>query len=84
MERNTAIIRGTEYRFTVLTSRLIRMEYSKKGEFVDCSTQVVMKRDFQVPAFRIEETGKEIQIITDCLRLKYDKKEFSPTGCRSR
>ncbi|MDE7266756.1 MAG: glycoside hydrolase family 31 protein [Lachnospiraceae bacterium] len=80
MERNTAIIRGTEYRFTVLTSRLIRMEYSKKGEFVDCSTQVVMKRDFQVPAFRIEETGKEIQIITDCLRLKYDKKEFSPTG----
>ena len=32
-------------RFTVLTDRLIRMEHSRTGDFVDAATQLVVSRD---------------------------------------
>ncbi|MGM9601445.1 MAG: TIM-barrel domain-containing protein [Faecousia sp.] len=76
----TAIIRGETYRFTVLTPALIRMEYSETGSFVDCLTQTVMNRNFPVPSFHVEETSDDLEIITDYLRLKYNKKEFSSAG----
>ena len=35
----------SHYRFTVLTSRLIRMEHSPTGVFTDAATQLVVSRD---------------------------------------
>lgn len=80
MPPETAIVKGKNYRFTVLTSRLIRMEYSEKGVFVDSRTQTVTDREFPAADFRVEETGDLLEIITDDLRLKYDKKAFSAEG----
>ena len=37
---------GKNYRFTALTSRLIRLEYSAEGVFEDRASQVVFHRDF--------------------------------------
>ncbi len=76
----TAIVQGRKYRFTVLTSRLIRMEYSEKSIFVDNLTQVVTDRNFPAVEFRVTETKNMLEIITDDLRLKYDKKAFSSEG----
>ena len=39
--RERAIIQGPNCRFTVLTSSLIRMEYSENGSFEDRATQIV-------------------------------------------
>lgn len=76
----TAIVQGRKYRFTVLTSRLIRMEYSERSIFVDNLTQVVTDRNFPAVEFRVTETKNMLEIITDDLRLKYDKKAFSSEG----
>ena len=42
------IIKAADFRFTVLTSRLIRMEYSPSGDFVDQASQKVFFRDFMI------------------------------------
>lgn len=75
-----AVITGANYRFTVLTSRLIRMEYSSDHHFEDRATQLVLSRRFAVPQFRVLDHGDHLQIITEHLQLSYDKKPFSPNG----
>ena len=40
MNVKNAIVQGENYRFTVLTPSMIRMEYSEKGVFVDKKTQI--------------------------------------------
>ena len=38
------IIQGEGYRISLLTDRLIRLEYSKKNIFTDAATQTVLNR----------------------------------------
>ena len=54
---NENVLQGKHYRFTVLTSRMIRMEYDSQGQFEDRASQHVFYRDFPVCAFdsRVEE-----------------------------
>ena len=76
-----AVVVGDTYRFTVLTPRLIRMEWNEKGEFVDRPTQLVVSRDFPVPDFTVAHLpGGGLEILTDDLQLVYDGKEFSEAG----
>lgn len=77
-----AVIQGPCYRFSVLTSRLIRMEYQQDGRFTDLPTQVVLDRDFPVPGFRVMEDDNRLEIVTDHLHLYYDKKPFRKSGLR--
>ncbi|MEK5254009.1 TIM-barrel domain-containing protein [Paenibacillus sp. FSL F4-0125] len=78
--RADAIIQGERYRFTVLTSELIRMEYSEEGYFEDRASQTVVNRNFPVPEFRVIDLGNKLELITDRLHLTYDKKPFSRHG----
>ena len=77
-----AVITGERYRITVLTPYLIRMEYSDKGAFVDAPTQMVTNRRFELPEYRLTETDEELKIVTEGLRLTYDKQKFSPEGLK--
>lgn len=72
-----SIIKGENYRFTVLTPQMIRIEYSKTGIFEDRPTQTVINRDFDIPKFRVIDKENSLEIITDFVHLTYDKKEFS-------
>ena len=38
------IIQGEKYRFTLITDRLIRMEYNENGVFEDRPTQIIWNR----------------------------------------
>lgn len=80
--REEMVVRGEKYRISVLTERLIRLEYSKKGVFVDEKTQTIMNRDFETFRFRVEEKEDSLSIVTKYLRLIYDKKEFSGEGLK--
>ena len=61
------VLRG-KLRFSVLTSRLVRLEAAKGGVFCDSPTQKVWFRDFARPRFSIEESGNELTIRTaDCI-----------------
>ncbi len=75
-----AVVTGRTYRFTVLTSRLIRMEWSPSGTFVDHRSQVVVDRSFDVPEFSVERLGDGLEIRTEHLLLRYDGGPFTASG----
>ena len=72
-----AVVRGDKYRFTVLTNRLLRLEYDEDGQFEDRATQCVVNRDFPVPEFTVSEKDGVLTIETDCLRLEYRGGKFT-------
>ena len=72
-----SIVCGKDYRFTVLTSQLIRLEYAKDGKFEDRKTQSVVNRLFPVPDYKLIKKDGTIKIETDSLRLTYRGGEFS-------
>ena len=63
--RERAIVQGPNCRFTVLTSSLIRMEYSENGSFEDRATQIVMNREFTVPKYEAAWNGGFLTITTE-------------------
>ncbi|WP_067778615.1 glycoside hydrolase family 31 protein [Actinomyces vulturis] len=58
-------------RFTVLTSRLIRLEYSPDTQFTDAATQIVINRDFPTPKFTVSEGPDRLDILTEHLSITY-------------
>ncbi len=59
-------------RFSVLTSRLLRVEYNKNGIFTDEPTQSVINRNFDKPDFDIKENGDTVIILTSDTVFEYD------------
>jgi alpha-glucosidase (family GH31 glycosyl hydrolase) len=66
-----AIVQRSDVRFTVLTPRLIRMEWAPGGRFVDAPSQVFIDREQPVPRFRVASKGGTLRIETDALTLSY-------------
>lgn len=71
-----AIIKGDKYRFTILTDRLIRIEYDKEGKFTDKATESVVNRNFDVPKFSVEKTGDYLKVSTKYVTFTYNYGEF--------
>jgi alpha-glucosidase (family GH31 glycosyl hydrolase) len=65
-----AVVTARNVRFTVLTDRLIRMEYSPDNKFEDRPSQAFWHREQPVPEFRTSNGGL-IEIETKFLHLKY-------------
>lgn len=74
------IVQGNNYRITVLTERLLRLEYSPDGIFENRATQTVFYRDFPQCSFEVDKTADGIELRTRFLRLSYNEKEFSANG----
>jgi alpha-glucosidase (family GH31 glycosyl hydrolase) len=72
-----AIVLGPKVRFSVLTSRLIRMEYSPNEMFEDHASQAFWFRKQPVPAFQAQTSDEGVEIETDDLRLTY---KVNPRG----
>ena len=75
-----AVIRGEKYRITILTSRLLRLEYAGNGAFRDTATQTALCREFPVPEYTVTESERGLTVETEHIRLRYNKRAFSPTG----
>ena len=75
-----AIVTGGKYRFTILTERLVRFEWSDDGGFEDRASTFALWRNFDVPDFRVVDEEANLEIVTKSFRLSYDKKPFSPEG----
>ena len=50
-----SIFKGAKYRITILTERLVRLEYDEEGKFYDMETPIVKNRVFPYPQFVIKE-----------------------------
>jgi len=59
------VFKGKHYRITVLTERLLRLEYSKDGIFEDRPTELVLNRLFSEPRFQVKEDDKYLEITTN-------------------
>lgn len=69
-----AIITFDQVRFTVLTPRVIRMEWSEDGKFEDHASLVFVNRNLQVPEFSKNISGDVLTITTNELKLSYKLK----------
>lgn len=69
-KKESIIISGNT-RFTVLTSRMIRMEWDAKGKFEDRATLAIINRNLETPKFSVRKYGKGVIIKTKDLTLKY-------------
>ncbi|MBP5305273.1 MAG: hypothetical protein J6Z02_05435, partial [Lachnospiraceae bacterium] len=72
------VFTGKDYRITVLTDRLIRLEYDNEGLFCDDMTKAVVNRDFDlakdpVISSSCDENSGILVIETGALLLTYDK-----------
>jgi alpha-glucosidase (family GH31 glycosyl hydrolase) len=65
-----AVVITENVRFTVLTDRLIRMEYSPENQFEDRPSQAFWYRKQPVPEFK-KSIGELIEIETQFLHLKF-------------
>lgn len=66
-----AVVQRSHVRFTVLTPRIIRMEWSPDGHFVDAPSQVFIDRDQPVPKFTTTTRDGTLHIDTASLSLAY-------------
>ena len=78
-EKESYII-GKKYRFTVLSPRLIRLEYNKEGIFEDRPTSRVINRKFPRTQYAITESDTLVQIDTGVFTLTYGKDSELKTG----
>ena len=74
--------KGEKYRITVLTDRLIRLEYSEDGRFEDRKSFAVVDRSFadEKIDMKVEEGDDSLMLETEYLSLSYDKKECTSCG----
>jgi alpha-glucosidase (family GH31 glycosyl hydrolase) len=68
---SSAMVMSGEARFTVLTPRLLRLEWAPGGQFEDHASLVVLNRKLPVPRFRAEREGGVLFLHTDSLVLRY-------------
>ena len=66
------IIKGKNYRFSVLTSQLIRLEFDPSGKFEDRASQSVFHRDFPETEFVAKEENGILTVETKDLILTYN------------
>lgn len=75
-------ITGSHYRFSVLTSRLLRLEYSENGEFLDMGTQLVCNREFPEAVYSVKEIKDSLILETEYLYLTYQTGPFRKGGLK--
>ena len=73
-QTSSVVYSDNQVRFTVLTDKVIRMEWNASGKFTDEASFVAVNRKLQVPEFTVKNNGAWISIITDKLVLKYKKR----------
>jgi len=64
------VIKGN-CRFTVLTQRLLRLEYDPQGIFEDRPSQTVFHRNLPVPQYTVKDTGSRLEIDTVHFHMVY-------------
>ncbi len=69
------VIVGEHYRISVLTERLVRLEYSPTGHFYDHKSQWIQFRNFDKVNFEVTQDEKFLVIKTKYFSLSYSKEK---------
>ena len=73
-----AVVVFDNARFTVLTDRLVRMEWAEDGVFEDRASLAIVNRELPVPSFTTAVKGGVLTIKTGKLALSYKGGRFGP------
>lgn len=73
-----AVVEVGNARFTVLTDRLVRLEYDSERRFEDRPTQAIWYREQPVPAFTVRSEVNFLEIETVALVLRYEHQDNQP------
>ena len=73
MSNKNSIFSGKNYRITILTERLVRLEYSEDGHFLNEKTELAIDRNFPAVEFNIQQDSQFLQITTSYFQLVYKK-----------
>mgnify|MGYP000756014693 FL=1 len=68
-------VKGNNFRITVITERVVRLEYSPSGSFVDRPTQLIMRRDLGYPEYQVKQDTQFVEIMTKYFHLTYVKRQ---------
>ncbi len=68
-----AIIQGTKFRISLISERIVRLEYSPEGKFNDRPTQLIRKRNIGLPDFSVRQDNNLVEITTKYFILTYVK-----------
>lgn len=73
------IVEGKNYRFTVITDSLIRIEQNVNGKFEDRPTTAIINRNFDEPNVKVLKNHNKhlLELITNSFHLYYDGGPFS-------
>ena len=71
-----AVVTEGNARFTVLTDRLIRMEWAEDGRFEDRASLAIVNRRLPVPQFKVTRSGGSLVITTPRVKLTYSGGRF--------
>jgi hypothetical protein len=77
-----AVVTLPDVRFTALTARLLRLEFSPSGQFEDHPSQVFWRRRLPVPEFTVTRAGSGLELETPLLRLSYTPGEVAVGAVR--
>lgn len=66
-----AVVTSGKARFTVLTSKMIRIQYSATAQFEDRATFAIVNRRLPLPQFTTEEADGYLYIRTEDVTLRY-------------
>ena len=58
LARPENVVSGPNYRITVLTDGLLRLEYSESGDFEDRPSQTVLDRSFEPSEFEVVDSDR--------------------------
>src|SRR3954447_17187804 len=75
-----AVVQGDRWRISVLADGLLRLEWSEDGAFEDRASTFALHRHLPVPEFTLLDGEPALEIVTERLRLVYDRAPFSPAG----
>ena len=67
------IVKGEKYRFTILTPRLVRLEYNKDGYFIDNPSSLAINRNLGINNYNVTESNILLEIKTQYFTLTYVK-----------
>jgi len=67
------VVQGNNYRITVISERIVRLEFSPTGQFNDRPTQLIKKRNIGLPDFSVRQDANFVEITTKYFALNYIK-----------
>lgn len=75
VNKSAMIFKGNNYRITILSDILVRLEYSEKGIFEDRPTEFATNRDFELTPCGIQQDEKFLVVSTKYFKLQYSKEK---------